>query len=216
MPKKTLSQLDTLRADRATLQARHAEITADRDAAAAALATAQGDLIDGKPDAADRVTTAQARANGADGALAMLADRLTTLDVKIQEAERSVEIDTILADLASSARAVNDGVDSDEALAGQLAEVFDSAVSEIYAVRQARNDAHRRFGSLLQQAEAHGVSQAEAIAAVQDAGAETGRATASHFASVPLGTYGLPLGNALAHALTDLSQRRANAARQAA
>ena len=195
MPKKTpppsaaeaTSALDTLHADRAALHARHAEITADRDAAAAALADAQADLIDGKADAAERVTTAQARVNGSDGALAMLAERIDRLDVQIEDAERVASLEAHRATLRTSAEAAEDARRRYYATIDTARLALTTAARQADAVTVEWRDASAAFVSALQACAASGEEQDAVLATLKEAGIADGAALSDRFHHVLTG-----------------------------
>ena len=191
MPKKTRSTLDSLHADRDALQARRAEIAADRDAAAAALATAQDDLIDGKPDAAERVTTAQARVNGADGALAMIADRLASLDVQIENTERAASLEAHRAMLRTSAEAAEDARRRYFAAIDTARQALTTAARQAETVEAEWRDASTTFVSALQACVASGDEQDAVLATLKDDGIGDAAALDDRFhhkAVCPIGT----------------------------
>ena len=148
MPKKTDPQLGAARAALDKLAARRAEIAADRDAAAAALATAQGDLIDGEADAAEHVTTAQARVNGADGALAMLAERIAAAEATLGKLQQAADLERLERDAIDAARAAGLAREREGEAFGALADAVSSSVDEVRAARQDWSAARARFDSL--------------------------------------------------------------------
>ena len=148
MPKKTDSQLNTARAAVDKLHARRDDLSAEIDAARAALASAQSDAIEGKAGASDAVTTAQARMTGAEGTLTLLDDLISKAETSLASLQQAEDVERLEREAIEAARAANLAREREAEAFGSLAASVSAGADDVRAARQDWRAARARFDSL--------------------------------------------------------------------
>lgn len=180
------TKTDPIMQDLATLRARRGDLQAELDEARAELRRVQDAAIDGD-SSGSAITEAQSTVSGLKGTIALLDERIAETERLAETARTEAELDELKAKLRSTSEQALRARERFEAAHEEARSAILAAAASAQEADTEWSAANRDFLAAFEQAEKMGVSRAELLATLDDAGASTEAVLSDRFDRVRYG-----------------------------